>query len=71
MKELYIGDYVYDEGVAKKQDKYPKQIQEPEYSLETRIALGMVFLVTLVSLFVFIDQNYWLVTGKWLALSIG
>jgi hypothetical protein len=58
MKDLYIGDYVYDEGVSKKQDKYPKQVQEPEYSLETRIALGMVFLVTLVSLFVFIHYNH-------------
>ncbi len=56
MPDLYIGDYVYDEGLAKKYD-YPKQVTEPEFSLATRLALVLVFVVTIVSLFLFIDQN--------------
>jgi hypothetical protein len=54
MPDLYIGDYVYDEGISKKYD-YPKQVSEPEFSLATRLALVLVFIVTVVSLFLFID----------------
>ena len=57
MKDLYIGDYVYDDGLAKKYDAYPKQVVEPEYSLGARIGLALVFFITAYALFVFIDLN--------------
>ena len=57
MKDLCIGIYEYDEGVEKKQNTYPKQVSEPEFSLAARIGLAMVALCTAVALFVFIDQN--------------
>ncbi len=55
MKDLYIGDYVFQDGQAK--NDYPKQIIEPEFSLATRIGLALIFVLTAFALFTFIDNN--------------
>jgi len=58
MKDLYIGDYEYDDGQSKKGDKYPKQISDPEFSLGARIGLALVFLATALALFMLAIRNW-------------
>ena len=57
MERLYIGDYVYDDGQAKKMDDYPGQRAEPEYSLAARIGLACFIMFIAYALFTFIDSS--------------